>query len=87
MNAISAWFASHKLSSHITAASILALFTTAYQLWENVPPFKAELLTIYNALPGWVEGILSCAVAVIFFYWNTRKPGTTVVTVDQPPVA
>jgi hypothetical protein len=78
MNAISTFFASHKLSAHITMASILAAFGTVFTLWQNVPQFKAELLLIYASMPSWLAGLASCAVMVVLFYYRSSSPASVV---------
>jgi hypothetical protein len=73
---ISNWFGSHKLSAHITMASLLSVFGTVYTLYNMVPQFKALCLRANAALPSLAEAVVSAAVAVMLFYWKTSKPTT-----------
>jgi hypothetical protein len=73
MNAIIAWFNSHKLSSHITMASILSAFGTVFTLYSTIPQFQAECQRINSALPGWAEGLVTAAVAIFLYYQRTSS--------------
>ena len=83
MSTVNAWFASHKISAHVTMASILTLYGTLFTLYTNVPQVKAFCQWVNSALPGWAEMIVGMLIAIVGFYWQTRK----LVTVETSTVA
>ena len=82
MNAIETWFASHKLSAHITMGSILAGFGTLFTLYTTIPSFQALVQRINSGLPGWAEAIVTAAVGILLFYWKTSS---TTIPATFPP--
>ena len=82
MNTIAAWFSSHKISAHISMASILTLFGTVFTLYTNIPQVQTACQRINSELPGWLEAIVSALLAILLFYWRTTA---TTVPATFPP--
>lgn len=76
MNAIKQWFISKGGLAHVLAAAF-AFLMLAY---GTVPQFHALVLSIHQALPGWLQELVTTAFALWAFYktWNGGNP-------TQPP--
>ena len=77
MNAIAAWFSKFTTGTHITVASVLALFGTIFSLYQAVPAFQTLCNQIYAGIPVWAQGVLMAAVGIFLFYYRpTATPAS-----------
>lgn len=68
-NQISAWFASKGGFAHVVAA----IFAAAMVAYASVPAFQSLVLQIHAALPGWMQELLTTALA-LYAWYRTQKP-------------
>lgn len=82
LQSIAQWFKSKGGFAHVAAA----IFTAAMLAYAAVPDFHALVLQIHQALPAWLQELVTTALALYAWYKTTdAKPGTGDSKI--PPVA
>jgi hypothetical protein len=78
-----AWWKLRRASHYVTL--VFGLLVAAY---VGYAPFHALLLSIYHALPGWVEVLIGAAIYLITLYKpNILQPPVTLDTVHKSTAA
>jgi hypothetical protein len=68
---IKTFFTSQGITSHSIAAGMLVVIGAYHQ----VPQFHDLVTTVYGKLGPTFKEIVASAVALVAWYWNTKKPG------------
>ena len=66
---IQAWFLSKGGFTHVMAL----LFTGAMAAFAAVPQFHQLVMTVYQALPSWVEELAGTAIALYAWYHTSHS--------------
>ncbi len=70
MNAIKAFFANHKISTH----SIAVVFMFLIGAYEKYPPFHDYVLSLYARIPSKEQALVTMLVGLYAWYRNGQKP-------------
>jgi len=65
------FFTSQGITSHSIAAGIIVVIGAYHQ----VPQFHDLVTTLYGKLGPTVKEIVASVIALVAWYWNTKKPG------------
>ena len=80
MNAIATWFSKFTTGTHITVASVVALFGTVFTLYQSVPAFQTLCNHIYAGIPVWAQGVIMAAIGIFLFYY---RPTATPLSLEK----